>query len=133
MERAAAIKAPYTELSYGRIRQIHDQVYFGPWRGPSPTDEDLARAQRQLSEFIEMLVAEAGTDPPADQRDYLAKTLAAFRDIQLTQGSELFKAMNDALSYGHRLLNFLLRARGEANHASRDFAEHHVFSSDGDE
>lgn len=34
---------------------------------------------------------------------------------------------------GHRLLNFLLRAKAEANHASRDFAKYHVFSSDGDE
>ncbi len=132
MERAI-LKAPYTELTYGRIREIHDQVYFGPWRGPSPTDKDLARAQRQLSEFVELLAAEAGAEPPADQRDYLEKALAAFRDTEIKRGSELFKAMNDALSYGHRLLNFLLRARGEANHASRDFAKHHVFSSDGDE
>ena len=133
MERVAAKKAPYTELSFGRIREIHDQVYFGRWRGPSPTDDDLRQAQRQLAEFIELLVAEAGTSPPDDQRDYLDKTLAAFRDTQTQRGSELFKAMNDALSYGHRLLNFLLRARGEGNHASRDFARFHVFSSDGEE
>ena len=133
MAPVAAKKAPYTELSFGRIREIHDQVYFGRWRGPSPTDDDLRQAERQLAEFIELLVAEAGSNPPADQRDYLDKTLAAFRDTKTHQGSELFKAMNDALSYGHRLLNFLLRARGEANHTSRDFARHHVFSSDGDE
>ncbi len=133
MERAAANTAPYADLSYGRIREIHDAAYFGRWRGSAPTDADIARAQRQLSEFIEMLVAEAGTDPPADQRDYLAKTLAAFREMQTARGSELFKAMNDAVSYGHRVLNFLLRARGEANHASRTFAQYHHFSSDGEE
>ena len=133
MERPAARKSPYTELSFGWIREIHDQVYFGPWRGPSPTDDDLLQAHRQLSEFIEMLKAEAGTDPPPDQRDYLAKTLAAFRDTQTQRGSELFQALNNTLSYGHRLLNFLLRARGEANHVSRDFAQYHLFSSDGDE
>ena len=108
-------------------------MYFGRWRGPSPTDDDLRQAERQLAEFIELLVAEAGSNPPADQRDYLDKTLTAFRDTKTHQGSELFKAMNDALSYGHRLLNFLLRARGEANHTSRDFAKYHLFSSDGDE
>ncbi len=37
------------------------------------------------------------------------------------------------LSYAHRLLNLLLRASGEANHVSRDFAQYHVFASDGDE
>lgn len=133
MERPAAKKAPYTGLGFGRIREIHDQVYFGRWRGPSPTDDDLLQAQHQLSEFIELLVAEAGPNPPADQRDYLAKTLAAFRDTQTQRGSELFQALNNTLSYGHRLLNFLLRAMGEPNHVSRDFAHYHVFSSDGDE
>jgi len=133
MERPAARKPPYTELSFGRIREIHDQVYFGRWRGPSPTDDDLLQAQRQLSEFVELLVAEAGTNPPPDQRDYLDKTLAAFRDIQVRRGSELFQALNNTLSYGHRLLNFLLRARGEAHHVSRDFAPYHVFGSEGDE
>ena len=133
MERSAAKKPPYTELSFGRIREIHDQVYFGSWRGPSPTDDDLLQAQRQLSEFVELLVAEAGTNPPPDQRDYLDKTLAAFRDIQVRRGPELFQALNNTLSYGHRLLNFLLRAGGEANHVSRDFAPYHVFGSEGDE
>ena len=133
MERPAAKKPPYTELSFGRIREIHDQVYFGRWRGPSPTDDDLLQAQRQLSEFVELLVAEAGTNPPPDQRDYLDKTLAACRDIQVRRGSELFQALNNTLSYGHRLLNFLLRARGQAYHVSRDFAPYHVFGSEGDE
>ncbi|MBI4840635.1 MAG: hypothetical protein HY803_06100 [candidate division NC10 bacterium] len=40
------------------------------------------------------------------------------------------KAPYTELSFG---LNFLVRARGEANHTSRDFARYHVFSSDGDE
>lgn len=127
------MKAPYAELSFGRIREIHDRVYFGRWRGPSPTDEDLRLARRQLAEFIERLVAEAGTNPTPDQRAYLDKTLAAFQETETRQGSELFKAVNDALSYGHRVLNFLLRARGEENHVSRDFARFHDFSSDGDE
>lgn len=133
MERPAAKNPPYTELAFGRIREIHDQVYFGRWRGPAPTDDDLLRARRQLSEFIELLVAEAGSNPPPEQRDYLDKALAAFRDIQVRQGSDLFQALNNTLSYGHRLLNFLLRARGEANHVSRDFGQHHVDGSDSDE
>jgi hypothetical protein len=64
-------------------------VYFGRWRGPSPTDDDLLQAQHQLSEFIELLVTEAGPNPPADQGVYLDKALAAFRDTQTQQGSEL--------------------------------------------
>ncbi len=45
MDPVVAKEAPYTELSFGRIREIHDQVYFGRWRGPSPTDDDLRQAQ----------------------------------------------------------------------------------------
>ncbi len=37
------------------------------------------------------------------------------------------------MTNGHRLLNFLLRSKGEGNHASRDFAQYHMFGSDGDE
>jgi hypothetical protein len=42
-------------------------------------------------------------------------------------------AINNVLSYGHRLLNFLLRARGESNHVSRDFAKYHESVDDGDD
>jgi hypothetical protein len=132
MERSAAKNPPYTGLCLGRIREIHDEVYFGRWRGPSPTDEDLRAAQQGLSEFIELPVAEAGNNPPPEQRDYLDKALTAFRDIQTRWGAELFQALNNTLSYGHRVLNFLLRARGEGNHVSRDFARYHVFGAEGD-
>ena len=133
MPHAAGTRPPYAELLFGRIREIHDQVYFGRWRREDATENDLQDARRQLAEFVDLLVREAGSTPPLDQRDYLDKTLGAFRDAQTFQGSELLLALNNTLSYGHRLLNFLLRARGEPNHVSRDFAKHHESSDEGDE
>ena len=133
MPHAAGTRPPYTELLFGRIREIHDQVYFGRWRREDATENDLQGARRQLAEFVDLLVREAGSNPPLDQRDYLDKTLGAFRDAQTLQGSEFLLALNNTLSYGHRLLNFLLRARGEPNHVSRDFAKHHESSDEGDE
>ena len=132
MPHAAGTRPPYTELLFGRIREIHDRVYFGRWRDGA-TDHDLRVAKCQLAEFVDLLVREAGSTPPPDQRDYLDKTLGAFRDAQTLQGSELLLALNNTLSYGHRLLNFLLRARNEPNHVSRDFAKYHESSDEGDE
>jgi hypothetical protein len=133
MPHAAGTRPPYTELLFGRIREIHDRVYFGRWRREDATEDDLQGAKRQLAEFVDLLVRETGSTPPPDQRDYLDKALGAFRDAQTFQGSELLLALNNTLSYGHRLLNFLLRARGEANHVSRDFAKYHESSDEGDE
>lgn len=133
MQYAPGKKAPYTELSFGRLREVHDQIYFGRWRGGSATDGDLDEARRLLSDFVTLLVTETGGNVRADQGDYLERTLAAFRDSHTQRGSELLLAINNALSYGHRLLNLLLRARGEPNHVSREFATYHEFSDDGDE
>jgi len=133
MPHAAGTRPPYTQLLFGRIREIHDRVYFGRWRREDSTENDLQGATRQLAEFVNLLVREAGSNPPLDQRDYLDKTLGAFRDAQTLQGSELLLALNNTLSYGHRLLNFLLRDRGEPNHVSRDFAKYHESSDEGDE
>jgi len=133
MPHAEGTRPPYTELLFGRIREIHDRVYFGRWRREDATENDLQGATRQLAEFVDLLVREAGSNPPPDQRDYLDKTLGAFRDTQTLRGSELLLALNNTLSYGHRLLNFLLRARGEPNHVSRDFAMYHESSDEGDE
>jgi hypothetical protein len=133
MPHLAGKKPPYTELGLGGIREIHDRVYFGRWRREDATENDLQGARRHLSEFVDLLVREAASNPPPDQRDYLDKTLAAFQDVQTRQGSEFLLAINNVLSYGHRLLNFLLRARGEPNHVSRDFAKYHESSDEGDE
>jgi hypothetical protein len=133
MPHLAGKRPPYTELSLGRIREIHDRVYFGRWRDGSATDHDLEETRRQLSEFVGLLVGEVEAQPPPDLGGYLEKTLAAHGDVQTLQDSELFQAINNTLSYGHRLLNFLLRAKGEPNHVSRDFAVYHESSGDGDE
>ena len=133
MPYAAGTRPPYTELLFGRIREVHDRVYFGRWRREDATENDLQVTRRQIAEFVDLLVRETESNPPPDQHDYLDKTLAAFKDVQTRQGSELLLAINNVLSYGHRLLNFLLRAKGEPNHVSRDFAKYHESLDEGDE
>lgn len=127
--------SPYDGLTYRQIRELHDRIYFGRWRGASGTDDDLERVWRQLQEYVKLLSAEVGPDGPSDQHDYLgrAKSALALSDPRTNRGSELFQAINATLSYGHSVLNLLLRARGEGNHVSRDFAPYYDFACDADE
>ena len=135
MIRRAEGASPYDGLMYPRIRELHDQIYFGKWRGAPGTDDDLEKVWRQLQEYVKLLEAEVGPDASSSQRDYLgkAKSALALSDPCANRGSELFQAINATLSYGHSVLNLLLRSRGEANHVSRDFAPHYDFTCDADE
>ncbi len=127
--------SPYGGLSYPRIRELHDQIYFGKWRGASGTDDDLEEVWRQLQEYLKLLVAEVGSGAPSGQRDYLdkAKSALALSDPGTNHGSELFQAINATLSYGHSVLNLLLRSRGEVTHVSRDFAPYYDFAGNADD
>src|SRR3989304_268471 len=127
--------SPYAALTYPHIRELHDQIYFGRWRGMSGTDGDLEDVWRQLREYVQLLAAEVGPDAPSDQRDYLGKAKAALApsDPRTNHGSELFQAINATLSYGHSVLNLLLRSRGEASHVSRDFAPYYDSAGNADE
>lgn len=129
------MRPPYDHLTYGRLREIHDQIYFGKWRAASPQDTDLEEAHQRLCAFADLLAAEVAPDAPAEQREYLRKAQAelAGADPRTNRAPDLFRAMNAALSYGHRVLDLLLRARGEGNHPSRDFAGHHDLAEGGDE
>jgi len=88
MPYAEGTRPPYSELLFGRIREVHDRVYFGRWRDGA-TDHDLQVAKRHLAEFVDLRVREAGRNPPPDQRDYLDKTLAAFKDVQTRVGGDI--------------------------------------------
>jgi hypothetical protein len=114
----------YRGLLYPHLREAHDRIYFGAWRGPSPTLTDLSEAHQQLGRFLDGLEQELhGTGPPG-AREYLAKAREVHRlaDPKGPDGAAVLMAINNALSYGHRVLDRLLRAQGEANHVSRAFA-----------
>ena len=127
--------SPYAALTYPHIRELHDQIYFGRWRAVSGTDDDLEQVWQQLQGYVKLLEAEVGPDAPSDQRDYLGKAKSALglSNPRTNHGSELFQAINATLSYGHSVLNLLLRSRGEASHVSREFAPYYDFTCDADE
>jgi hypothetical protein len=135
MNRGGERTSPYLGLAHAAIRELHDKIYFGRWRGVSGTDKDLDDVWRQLQEYVQLLAAEVGPDAPLAQRDYLGKAKAALAlsDPRTNHGSELFQAINATCSYGHSVLNLLLRSRGEASHVSRDFAPYYDFADNADE
>jgi len=125
----------YRDLLYPHLRQAHDRTYFGAWRGSSPTLVDLVEAQRQLKCFLDALEQELQEATPPGASEYLAKARDAYRQVEpeSAPGPAVLLAINNALSYGHRVLDRLLRAHGEGNHVPRAFAGHYDASGDGDE
>ena len=125
----------YQGLLYPHLRKAHDRIYFGAWRGSSPTLVDLVEARRQLECFLGALDQELQQDSPPGAREYLAKARDACSQVEpeSAPGPATLLAINNALSYGHRVLDRLLRAKGEGNHVSRAFAVYYDAPSDGDE
>jgi hypothetical protein len=125
----------YRDLQYPHLREAHDRIYFGAWRGSSPTLGDLVEARRQVECFLDALEGELRQASPPGARQYLAKAWDAYRqgEPESAPGPAVLLAINNALSYGHRVLDRLLRAKGEANHVSRAFAGYYDASGDGDE
>lgn len=116
---------PYRGLSYPQLREAHDRIYFGAWRGSSPTLVCLQEAHRQLASFLDTLEQTLSPESPGRAREYLAKAREAYRqaDPEASTDSTILLAINNALSYGHRVLDILLRDKGDSIHVSRDFAQ----------
>lgn len=127
----------YRGLAYPQLRAAHDRVYFGAWRGTSPTAADLEEARARLGAFLDALeeALRQGQAAPAGVQDYLAKAREAYRQVSpnTSSGPALLLAINNALSYGHRVLDRLLRAGGHANHVSREFARFYDGRGPGEE
>ena len=117
----------YQGLRYPHLREAHDRIYFGAWRGLSPRPADLSEAHQQLGRFLDALEQELHGSGPQGAREYLAKAREVHRlaDPEGPDGAAVLLAINNALSYGHRVLDRLLRAQGEPNHVSRAFARHY--------
>jgi hypothetical protein len=117
----------YRDLLYPHLREAHDRIYFGAWRGTSPTMDDLLEARRQLEGFLGALEQELQQASPPSAREYLVKAWEAYRegDPEVAASPAILLAINNALSYGHRVLDRCLRARGVANHVSREFAAYY--------
>lgn len=126
---------PYQGLSYPDLREVHDRIYFGAWRGSSPTLVCLQEAYRQLETFLDLLEHTLSPDSPGRAKECLAKAREMHGQAtpETATDSTVLLAINNALSYGHRVLDILLREKGDPIHVSREFAQYYDRASDGDE
>lgn len=125
---------PYQGLRYADLREAHDRIYFGAWRGTSPTLLCIQEAYRQLGSFLDALEQTLGPDSPGRAKECLAKARETHRqaDPQASTDSTILLAINNTLSYGHRVLDILLREKGESIHMSRAFAGYYDAVGDDD-
>jgi len=124
----------YDGLRYPDLRQAHDRIYFGPWRGSSPRFSDLQDAYRRLGGFLDALEQTLASDSSTRAKECLAKARETHRraNPETTIDSTVFMAINNTLSYGHRVLDILLQEKGEPNHITRDFAQYYDLTQDED-
>lgn len=125
---------PYQGLSYPDLREAHDRIYFGRWRGSSPTLAHLLDAYRQLGGFLDALEQTLAPDSSGRTKECLAKARETHRraNPETTTDSTVFMAINNTLSYGHRALDILLQEKGQPNHVTRDFAQYYDLVQDED-
>ncbi len=113
---------PYRGLLYAHLRQAHDHLYYGPWRGLSASVLDLQRAHHQLGEYLEALEREVSEAGSADAKSYLEKAQNAY--LRVDPGAFPNAAtlnLDNTLAYAHRSLNYLLRSEGAPNHDPQAF------------
>ncbi len=118
--RAAKLEppsAPYRGLLYAHLREAHDHLYYGPWRGLSSSILDLQRAHHQLGEYLETLEREVTLAGSTEAKTYLEKAQIAYLRANPTACPNADTInLDNALSYAHYALNCLLRKRGAPNH-----------------
>ena len=121
-ELAAPPSAPYRGLLYAHLREAHDHLYYGPWRGFSASILDLQRAYHQLEEYLETLEGEVAEAGSAEAKTYLEKAQGAhLRADPRSYTDTAMLNLDHALAYAHHSLNCLLRREGALNHDPEAF------------
>lgn len=122
-ELAAPPSLPYRDdLPFARLREAHDQLFYGAWRGAAVTVRDLERAYHQLGRYLGMLSTEVRRSRSTEAKTYLAKALEAYRQVDFEAYAEgALGHLDSALSYCHGALDSLLRHSRLPAHDPRGF------------
>jgi hypothetical protein len=121
-ELAAPPSPPYRDLPFARLREAHDQLFYGTWRGLSATVRDLQRASHQLGRYLEMLSTEVERSRSREAKVSLAKAREAFGQVDPEAYAEdAFSHLDSTLSYCHQALDALLRQYRAPTHDPGDF------------
>ncbi len=121
-ELSAPPSPPYRDLEFGALREAHDRLYYGAWRGPNSTDRDHQRAYFQLGRYLGALAEEVQRARSVEARRYLAKARDAYgKTDPEVPGEGALRSLDNALSYAHTALNALLRHSRTTTHDPHDF------------
>ncbi len=121
-ELSAPPSPPYRELEFANLREAHDRLYYGAWRGPALTAQDLERAYYQLGRYLGLLADEVQRARSLEARRYLGKARAAYAKADPeTGGEEALRSLDSAVSFAHSALNALLLHSRAPAHDPRDF------------
>jgi uncharacterized protein DUF6306 len=113
---------PYRNLPFAALREAHDRLYFGPWRGPTATTQDYRRGCFQLGRYLDVLAEEVERARSVEARRALARARVAYAkaDPEVDR-NEMIRSLDNALSYAHSALNALLRQYRAPTHDPRNF------------
>jgi hypothetical protein len=121
-ELSAPPSPPYRDLEFAALREAHDRLYYGAWRGPNSTDRDHQRAYFQLGRYLGALGEEVQRARSIEARRYFAKARAAYAKADPeVSGEGALRSLDNALSYAHTALSALLRHSRAPAHDPRDF------------
>ena len=122
-ELVAPPSPPYRDdLPFARLREAHDQLFYGAWRGPSATVRDLERAYHQLGRYLGMLSTEVRRSRSAEAKTHFAKAMEAYGPVDAEAYAEgTLGHLDSALSYCHDALDALLRQYRVPPHDPRGF------------
>ncbi len=122
-ELQAPPSPPYRGLPFAHLREAHDRLYYGAWRSPEATVRDFERAYRQIGRYLGTLGHEIERSRSGEAKRALEKAQEAFAwvDPDLST-SDVTLRLDNALSFGHRALNALLRQYRMPTHDPGAFA-----------
>ncbi len=122
-ELSAPPSPPYRELPFAALREAHDRMYYGSWRGPAASIRDIQRAYFQLGRYLGVMADEVQRARSLEARNYLTKARAAYgkADPEAAGEQVALRSLDNALSYAHSALNALLRHSRAPTHDPRDF------------
>ncbi|MBI4759260.1 MAG: divalent metal cation transporter, partial [Chloroflexi bacterium] len=70
-ELSAPPSPPYREFPFASLREAHDRLYYGAWRGPAASIRDIQRAYFQLGRYLGVLADEVQRARSLEARSYL--------------------------------------------------------------
>jgi hypothetical protein len=121
-EISAPPSPPYCQLPFASLREAHDRLYYGAWRGQAATIQDVQRAYFQLGRYLGVMADEVQRARSLEARRYLTKARAAYRKADPeAEGGDALRNLDTALSYAHSALNALLLHSRAPAHDPRDF------------